>query len=124
MQMLVLLVVCVLANTLFVKAEQPQELPEPQEPQEGLEMQLDDSGIEAVEPQGALNTIQASTTMAKSSNVGLVCPDPNYRCFGTQPCCSSSGGWRCCPYYGGTCCAGGWRCCPMGQICICGLWCH
>ncbi|KAK3596819.1 hypothetical protein CHS0354_015673 [Potamilus streckersoni] len=71
--MLVLFAVCILANTFFVKAvEQPKPL----------------------------KTKQISTYMAKSNNVGLECPDPKWTCPGTQPCCYSSGGWRCCPYTG------------------------
>ncbi|KAL3832385.1 hypothetical protein ACJMK2_024033 [Sinanodonta woodiana] len=95
--MLVLLAVCVLTNAFFVKAGETQEI---------------------------FKSKQATTTLAKTSNVGLSCGDPRWRCYGTQPCCSSSHGWRCCPYSGGTCCAGGWRCCPPGQECICGFWCH
>ncbi|KAL3832421.1 hypothetical protein ACJMK2_024066 [Sinanodonta woodiana] len=94
--MLVLLAVCILANAFFVKADELQEIPKMK---------------------------QASTTMAKSNNVDLICPDPKWSCPRLQPCCYSSGGWRCCPYTGGTCCAGGLRCCPSGQSCIWGLWC-
>ncbi|XP_063041137.1 progranulin-like [Engraulis encrasicolus] len=49
--------------------------------------------------------------------VGLQCDD-YHNCPDSWTCCQSiHGGWACCPYPLGQCCADGFHCCPQGSTC-------
>ncbi|KAL3832381.1 hypothetical protein ACJMK2_024031 [Sinanodonta woodiana] len=87
----VILALCILANTLFVEADKPQEVLEPE---------------------------QASASMALSSNVGVLCPNRITYCPWLQPCCATKSGYTCCKYSLGACCSNGLRCCPRGTRCV------
>ncbi|XP_023235004.1 granulins-like [Centruroides sculpturatus] len=53
-----------------------------------------------------------------ASKVNSICPDGKHYCQGSETCCVSSVGNKCCPYSFGSCCADGLHCCPANTICI------
>ncbi|XP_067135587.1 progranulin-like [Centruroides vittatus] len=53
-----------------------------------------------------------------ASKVNSICPDHKHYCQGSETCCVSSVGNRCCPYSYGSCCPDGLHCCPTNTICI------
>ncbi|KAL3832382.1 hypothetical protein ACJMK2_024032 [Sinanodonta woodiana] len=93
--MLVLLAVYILTSSFFVNAEKPNE-------------------VHAMK--------QVRTYMAVNRNVDKRC-GMDQLCPGTQSCCESSSGWRCCPYTNGNCCSGGMYCCPSNKRCTVDLRC-
>ncbi|EGW08182.1 progranulin isoform X2 [Cricetulus griseus] len=66
----------------------------------------------------AVNSIQIPVHLTLGPQVGEVECGTGHYCHDGQTCCrNSQGGWACCPYLEGTCCADGHHCCPIGFHC-------
>ncbi|KAH0512159.1 Granulins protein [Microtus ochrogaster] len=65
-----------------------------------------------------VRSIQASAPLTFGPKVGDVECGGGHFCHDNQTCCRDSrGGWACCPYVKGSCCADGRHCCPTGFHC-------
>lgn len=66
-----------------------------------------------------LTACSAANVLRFEQNDDVVCPGDGASCSGaSSTCCGSqSGGWSCCPFKNGQCCADGAHCCPSGSVC-------
>ncbi len=66
-----------------------------------------------------IKTVLILNLLAISAFCSIRCGTSSSYCEGYETCCAlSNGGYSCCPYVNGVCCAGEVRCCPSDRMCF------